>query len=75
MYLLDLQIGRLLLQLRPIGSQRHLEVEWIDHIQHVTLVNVLIVADPQFRDLARNLRRYACDLHAHHSIPVHGAVT
>ena len=32
--------------------QRHFEVEWIDHVEHVALVNILIVADLEFRDLA-----------------------
>ena len=32
-------------------------------------MNVLIVADPQFGDLAGNLRRDACDLHAHATVP------
>ena len=62
--LLDLQISRLLPQLGPIFLQRHFKVERIDHVEHVAFVNVLIVADPEFYDLAGDLRRNACDLHA-----------
>ena len=68
LHLLDLQIGGLLPQLRPVFLQRHLKVERIDHVEHVALVNVLIVADPEFYDLAGDLRRNACDLHAHAAV-------
>jgi hypothetical protein len=32
--------------------RRDLEVERVDHVEHVALVNVLIVADAEFGDLA-----------------------
>ena len=69
LHLFYLQIGRLLLQLRLVAQQGRLEVEGIDQIEHVALVDILVVANPQFRDLARNLRRHARDLHAHPAVP------
>ena len=66
LHLLDLaRIGGPLLRLRRVDAQRNLKVERIDHVKHVAFMNVLIVADPQFRDLAGDLRRHARDLHAH----------
>jgi hypothetical protein len=61
---LDLQIGGFLTQLRLARVERHLKIEGIDDVEHVALVNVLVVNDPDFRDLPRHLGRDARDLHA-----------
>ena len=53
---LHLQIGGFLAQLRLGGVERHLKIEGIDDVEHVALVNVLVVDDPDFGDLPRYLR-------------------
>ncbi len=64
----DLQIGCLLAQLRLTRVERYLEVERIDDVEDVALVNILIVDNPEFRDLPGYLRRNARDLHAHAAV-------
>ena len=54
----------LLAQLRLVRVERHLEVEGIDDVEHVALVDELVVDDADFRDLPRHLGRDARDLHA-----------
>ena len=43
----------------------YLEIEGIDHVQHVALVNELVVGHPKLGDAPRHLRRHAGDLNAH----------
>jgi len=50
----DLQIGSFLAQLRLVRVERHWKSR-IDDVEHVALVNVLVVNDPDFGDLPDNL--------------------
>ena len=68
LHLLDLQVGGFLAQLRLAGVERHLEIEGIDDVEHISLVNILVVDDPNFRDLPRHLRRDSRDLHANRAV-------
>jgi hypothetical protein len=52
LHLLDLQIGRLLLQHRFIRAHGDLEIERIDHVKHVALAKELVVDDALLGDLA-----------------------
>ncbi len=72
LHLLDLLIGGFLAQLRLARVQRHLKIEGIDDVEHVALVNILVVDDPNFRDLARHLGRDPCDLHANAAVSCPG---
>jgi hypothetical protein len=60
--LLHLQVGRPGHELSPSLIKCALEVERVDDVEHVALVNVLVINEIDARDLTRHLRRDACDL-------------
>src|SRR5258705_11210808 len=68
LHLPDLLIGGLLAQVRLARVERHLKIEGIDDVEHVTLVNILVVDHPNFRDLARHLGSDSRDLHANAAV-------
>lgn len=67
--LLHLQVCRPLVDEGLADADGYLEVEGIDDVEHVALVDELVVGHPQLHDFARNLRRDIGDLHAHAAVP------